>query len=186
MRKVLLSTLMIFSLGVFASTLEITGRGLLFDQAMHVKPGPLGTVVIFMSAKCPCSNSHAQIIQKQSELHKNFAFVIVHSNADESLEMVRTYFKSSGVTIPVIEDQGFELANRFKAIKTPHAFVLTPSGETVFKGGVTDSTEGPTAKTNYLDLALKDIEAGRAVKVSQARALGCSISRTSSGDKHVH
>jgi thioredoxin-related protein len=175
-RAVLIASLLIlFCPGAMAA---ISGKNLLTGKDVDVKAGSKGTVAVFMSAKCPCSNSHTGLVKKLSEEFKDFTFVAVHSNADEEMSFAKSYFENVGFPFPVIEDAAGKLADQYKALKTPHAFLLSPDGKVIFKGGVTGSTDDPAAsKQQYLRDALRDVQAGRPVKVSYARPLGCPISR---------
>jgi hypothetical protein len=178
----ILITLSLFTMSAPAMAAVIAGQNLLNDGKVEVAPGKLGTVVVFMSAKCPCSNSHVNVVKKLAQDFKDYNFVAVHSNSDESADQAKSYFSAAGLPFPVIEDNGDKLADEYKAFKTPHAFLIAADGKTVFKGGVTNSHEGETAGKNYLRDALADVQAGRAVKVSEARTLGCAITRAS----HTH
>ncbi|MGZ3723867.1 MAG: redoxin family protein [Bdellovibrionales bacterium] len=173
------SILTILSLLTFQAAAAVGGQDLLSGKTVEVIPGKLGTVVVFMSAKCPCSNSHIGIVKKLAADFKEYNFVAVHSNSDESVEQAKSYFKSADLGFPVIEDRGDKLADEFKANRTPDAFLIAANGETIFKGGVTNSHEGETAEKHYLRDALSEVKAGQPVKVAQARTLGCAISRNS-------
>ncbi|NDG84711.1 MAG: thioredoxin family protein [Proteobacteria bacterium] len=138
-----------------------------------------GTVVLFLSAKCPCSASHEQSLK---ELHsefsrKGFRFIGIHSNGDESDELAVSHFRSSAFPFPVLRDRDSTLAEEFHAYKTPHAFVLDSKGKIVFQGGVDDSHLAPEAKRHYLKEALIALTEGRNPDPAEVRALGCLIKR---------
>ncbi len=179
---ILLSNLLVlFGLALNANA-AISGKDLLTEKTIEIAPGKKGTVIVFLSAKCPCSNSHVRIMKKLAADFNEITFVAVHSNADEGLALSRPYFKTADFPFPVIEDDKDKLADKFKALKTPHAFLISPAGKILYKGGVTSSTSGETADKHFLRDALSDVTAGRAVKVAEGRTLGCAISR---GEKHV-
>jgi hypothetical protein len=159
---------------------SVRGQDLLSPSAKEVlvEPGESGLVVIFMSSHCPCSNSHASLVSDLAREFKKFNFVVVHSNSDESIDEARTYFAKVNMGIPVIQDRDDVLANQFKALKTPHAFVLNSAGKLVFRGGVTSSNYGPTADRAYLREALQDLTSGHSVRFAEARTLGCLIQRS--------
>lgn len=141
-------------------------------------PDKKGLVVIFMSAKCPCSNSHISVVQNLIKKHgAHFSFYIVHSNLDETLKETQSYFKKAALNAPVLQDQETKLADLFKAYKTPHSFIINSQGETVYQGGVTNSSNAPSADRNYLEEALTEIEQGQPVSTSEGRTLGCVIMR---------
>lgn len=161
----------------FQAMAAITGKDLFSGKVQAISQGAKGTVIVFMSATCPCSNSHTEILRKIADEFKEFSFLVVHSNADESLDKAKSYFGNLKFPFPVLQDEGFKLADEFKANKTPHAFVISNDGKIIFRGGITNSTEGESADKNFLRDALLDVRNGRAVRVAQSRSLGCAISR---------
>jgi hypothetical protein len=155
----------------------VRGPNILNEAPVSVKPLKKGMVVVFMSARCPCSSSHVEILKKLAKAHPDFAFVGVHSNADENEALSKPYFERANLPFPVIQDRGDKIADQFHAFKTPHSYLVSAEGKMLFRGGVTNSHEGPTADKQYLSDALDDIEAGRPVRVPEARTLGCTIAR---------
>jgi hypothetical protein len=165
---------------VHAANIKISaleGQNLLTDSPQPLVMGEKGAVVVFLSAKCPCSNSHASLLRKLAEGYKEFRFYGIHSNADESRGEAQKYFQSVGLHIPIIDDRSGLWADEFKALKTPHAFVLNPTGDIVYKGGVTNSNMAETADKQLLSDALADLKAGRSVRTPEARTVGCMIAR---------
>lgn len=136
------------------------------------------TVLIFVSAKCPCSLSHHQHLQELSEQFSEFAFVGVHSNVDESLEYTRENLKGQ-FKFKIIQDSNSEIANRFKAFKTPHAFVIDRNGNILYRGGVSSSADFSRSNKFFLKEALNDIQAAKPVRIAEGRTLGCIITRSS-------
>lgn len=151
----------------------LTGREVRFPSKVDRTP-----VLVFLSARCPCSRSHEPELKR---LHARFSaagfeFIGVHSNQDETLAESKKHFKEVALPFPVIEDRGAKLADEFRALKTPHAFVLKGS-DVVFQGGVDDSADGARAKKHFLEDALILLQQGKPLEVSRARALGCAIQR---------
>jgi peroxiredoxin len=106
----------------------------------------------------------------------------VHSNVDETLEQTQEYFKAQGLDFPVIQDDKTKTADAWKALKTPHVFVVSPEGNVLYKGGVSDSAKFENASKFYLREALEDLAQDRAVKTAQTRVLGCVIERGENAD----
>ena len=156
---------------------KLQGPDLFTGQMVELKPGPKGSVVIFLSAKCPCSNSHVEVIKKLAKEFPSAAFVAVHSNSDEGEELSRSYFRGADLGFPVIQDLQNQIADEFRANKTPHAFVVSSDGRTVYRGGVTDSKDAGKSARNFLREALEDLTSGTKIRTAEARTLGCSISR---------
>lgn len=136
-----------------------------------------GMVVVFLSAVCPCSNSHVEELKTLAKKYKNFDFLAIHSNTNEDEAMARTYFEKTQLGFPVIQDNKAQLADLFSAYKTPHVFVLNAQGSILYKGGVSNSRDFSKSDKNFLREALDDIESGKAVRAPEGRTLGCVIAR---------
>ncbi len=136
-----------------------------------------GTVIVFLSAKCPCSASHEKILKDLSRNSKEFLFIGVHSNKDEPLTLTEAHFREAELPFQVIQDENANLANQLGAVKTPHAFVYNNKGELTYQGGITDSHVGPNAKKQFLKDVLEDMNAGIAPRHKEGRTLGCYIQR---------
>jgi hypothetical protein len=141
------------------------------------------TVMVFLSAKCPCSASHETALGALAkEFHpQGIAFVGIHSNRDETEEEGRSYFKQR-LPFPVFRDgsdpSSAPWAESLGALKTPHVFILNPQGEVLYAGGVDDSKDSARAKKHYLREALTAIAAGNPPPQKQTRTLGCAIRRS--------
>ena len=105
-----------------------------------------------------------------------FEFFGVHANQDEAPAETRKHFKEAKLPFPVLEDRGAKLADEFRALKTPHVFVVR-GGEILFQGGVDDSADAGQAKKHFLEDALTALRQGKALETTRARALGCAIQR---------
>lgn len=144
--------------------------------------GKKAVVVAFLSAVCPCSDSHMQELSSLAKEYGDFEFIAVHSNVDEEEGPTKTYFTENKLPFPIVQDTGAKLADQFKALKTPHVFVVAPGGDILYQGGVSSSKDFARADRKYLREALSDLHAGKAVKTPEGRTLGCVISR---GEKNV-
>lgn len=142
-----------------------------------ISPEKKATVMVFMSSKCPCSNSHATVIKNLIEKHKDISFVIVHSNVNEEETQAKSYFNSLELKSLVLQDENAKIADILKAYKTPHVFIIDNKGEIIYKGGVTDSNNALKAEKQYLADALEDLTQNRPLKFSETKALGCFIAR---------
>lgn len=159
-----------------SGTSLVTSQPVKFPVANQNKNG---TVVVFLSAKCPCSDSHVSLLKQLAQRYKTFQFIGVHANADEPAALAQSYFKKASLGFEVISDPQQRLADSLRAFKTPHAFVLDRAGQIMYQGGVTDSSKADRAERFYLDEALQDITSGQPVRTAEGRTLGCVILRES-------
>ena len=148
-------------------------------KLIHLKEAKRASVVVFLSAKCPCSANHQIALNQLSKEFgsSGFNFIGVHSNANEDLKFSQEYFKKSGLVFPVIQDSLAQIADQFKAYKTPHAFVVNSKLEILFQGGVDNSRSVEKATQHYLKKALMAIQNGQEPDEKNVRVLGCEIKR---------
>ena len=154
-------------------------------KPVHFKlsEGKRASILVFLSAKCPCSASHELALKQLYEKYRNvgFQFLGIHSNQDEPITLAKVHFNSESPVLPfpVLEDKGAKLAVEFHAIKTPHVYVLSQSGEVLFQGGVDDSHIAQSSKVHHLENALQAIQNGKKPDPAEVRVMGCVIKRSS-------
>ncbi len=136
-----------------------------------------GTVVVFLSSICPCSNAHVGYLKSLREEYPNYTFLGIHSNADEKVPEASTYFSSLDFNFPILKDHQSKWANELKAYRTPHAFLIDQKGEILYQGGVTSSSDPKRAEHLYLKEALTLHQKGATIQSSRTRVLGCEIER---------
>ena len=77
-----------------------------------------------------------------------------------------------------IDDNSGELGKKYGMRTTPHMFVIDKNGILAYQGAIDDrpSPQGdPRTARNYVREAVRELEAGEKVKVSQTRPYGCGV-----------
>lgn len=107
----------------------------------HV-PGSRGTVLIFVSSMCPCTDQHKLEVRQLVSLTRSrgIGYYCVFSNIVESDARVGQFFKNVGWDMPYILDAEGTMAKRFGATHTPQVIVLNQEGKPVFRGPIDDSS----------------------------------------------
>src|SRR5437660_830295 len=82
------------------------------------------TVVIFISTKCPISNSYNE---RMSAIYRDYSsrgvqFAFVNANANETADEVEEHAKANQFSFKVYKDTGDVLADQFGATVTPEAY----------------------------------------------------------------
>lgn len=149
-------------------------------QVRSFSPGTKGTVLIFVSSLCPCTDAHRQMVESllNQTKTKGIKFYLVFSNKGESTDFIEYFYRSINWDIPYILDTSGILLNKYKATHTPQAFVLSPQKKILYRGPIDDSNlnQGRVDKP-YLKNALEDVLAGRAITSSEVAGTGCWIVR---------
>jgi peroxiredoxin len=84
-----------------------------------------------------------------------------------------------GMSYPVLLDEKGEVGRAYGAKRTPHMYIVDPKGTLIYAGAI-DSTQGGEpepgeAVTNYVDVALGELAAGKAVSKAETEAFGCGV-----------
>lgn len=130
------------------------GKGSLVDTAK--KQQGKGVVWLSINSGAPGKQGHG--VEKNKEGVKTFA-----------------------MANPVLLDESGTVGKAYGATNTPHLFVIDAAGTLVYRGAIDNSPdgEGQSPKdgklVNYVDAALEDLAAKRAVKTADTKAYGCGV-----------
>lgn len=148
------------------------------------------TVVLeWFNPECPFvkaaheSRSLKGMGKRISEANKDVVWLAINSGAPGKQGAGADVNKSAksrfGITYPVLLDESGEVGKAYGATRTPHMFVIDKDGVLVYRGAIDSSKGGepePGDKvTNYVDAALADLAAGKAVATPETEAFGCSV-----------
>lgn len=164
--------------------LQFSGKDLSSGKivSIHLNKVTQGTVILFLSSRCPCSNAHIPAVQDLAAQFKSpeFQFVGINSNAneeaDDEINKTKDYFKRLLLSFPVLGDPSSKIADQLGAKKTPHAFLINPQGKILFQGGI-DESHSEKGTELFLKNALLAVKAGKEPEKKEARAVGCIIKR---------
>ncbi len=139
-------------------------------------------VVVFLSARCPYSNSYNdrynRLTSVLSSLNgKKVAFLAVNSLSAETLDEIRKHAADKQYVFPVLLDAQQEAARAFGAEVTPEAFLVDKQRRILYRGRIDDDTDGKKIESQDLLLALKQHLEARPVAVKRTRGFGCVIPR---------
>jgi hypothetical protein len=137
------------------------------------------TVLLFLSTVCPISNAYQDRIQA---LLRHFAgqpvrFLLINANDNESAAETQQYAEDVKFPVPFFKDWRNTVADRFGATLTPEAVVIDAGGASRYQGAIDDARNPARVKVAALQIAIKDLLAGRPVSVKSKRAFGCAIKK---------
>ncbi len=181
MKTVILISSILCSLSAFAhfSLEKINAFSLKTNsnELISFKNTPRPTVVIFLSKDCPCSKGNLDYINQLSIEFKDIRFIGIHSKRNSTSEDITGYLQDKKLNFEIYNDSDLKIADNFKALKTPHAFIVNTEGAVVYNGGITNTTFPKNAKEFFLKNALLDIENHKQPAIAETRTLGCFIMR---------
>ncbi len=135
------------------------------------------SVVIFLQTSCPCSNSHIEHLRELATKYPKITFLGVHADGYTDSLQAYQYFKERKLPFQIVDDGEFMWTIAFKAMKTPQTFLVSPKGEIVYEGAITNSANFASAKEFYLKEILEAVTAKKEIPYQHKRSLGCYITR---------
>jgi len=135
-----------------------------------------GKVVVleWINQKCPVSSGHhkkgtmQRLVKKYAG--KGVVWLAIDSSHFCDAEKNRVYAARMGLAYPILHDPDGKVGKAYGAKTTPHMFVIDKSGRLVYNGAIDDQK-----KTNYVELALEAVLAGKTVEKSKTRPYGCGV-----------
>ena len=157
-------------------------------QMMGLKsfPDAKGYIVIFTCNTCPFSVANEDRIIALDAKYKNTGYPVIAINPNnpeikpgDSFEKMKIRAKEKGFTFPYLFDKGQEVYPKYGATKTPHVYLIekTDKGNAVrYIGGIDDNSRNASGvKVKYLENAVDALLEGKAVEITETKAIGCSI-----------
>ena len=146
-------------------------------ETLALKDSATPTVVIFLSKDCPCSKGNLDYINQLAKEFKEFHFIGVHSKRNSTPSDIISYLQDKKLNFDIYNDSDLKIADQFKALKTPHAFIVSTKGDVIYAGGITNTTFPENAKEFFLKDALIEIKNNKIPTKTETRTLGCFIVR---------
>lgn len=144
--------------------------------------GCRAVVAVFLGTQCPISNSILPRLNSLAEQCRTRGVEVfgVISSPSVSRAEARTHSLDFGITFPVLFDASGEMRSRLNATRSPHAFVLSSLGTTLYSGAFDDQFPSVTRRrtqptVNYVQTALADVLDGRNVGVARTEPVGCLL-----------
>jgi hypothetical protein len=150
-----------------------------------------GKVVVleWFNPKCPFVNKSHTKGSLKGTAARHIAEGVVWLGVDSSAPGKQGYepgdirdgVKLFGLTHPILRDDSGAVGRAYGATNTPHMFVVDKGGTVVYAGAIDNSPDGEGESpqegplVNYVDAALADLAAGRAVRTPKTKAYGCGV-----------
>lgn len=149
------------------------------EQSFKALKGKNGTVVVFLSTKCPVVKGYNERINQVFNEYKSrgIVFIGINSNSTESVEDIAAHAKQN-YAFPVLIDKGNVLADELQASVTPEVFLFDSNGKLVYKGAIDNDRSGQNVTENYLKEALDSLLMKKQIAKNSTKAFGCTIKRT--------
>ncbi len=142
-----------------------------------------GILVVFSCNTCPWVIRWQDRYNYLSAFSRknDIGFVAVNSNARlhesvDSMDEMIYHAAANEYDFPYVLDEDAKLAKAFGAMKTPHVYLFNSDNKLVYTGAIDDNAKSAKkVKNNYLMDAIRALGSNKKIKISETKALGCSI-----------
>lgn len=138
------------------------------------------TVLVFWSASCPCVRRYQQRADALLDAYpaSRVAVYGVASNAGERFEDVLRVAGERKVRVPLLRDEGGEVARALGVQSTPTVVVLDAAGKLRFRGWIdNERLPGDPGREPWLERAVQGVLDGRTPFAARTPVYGCTITR---------
>ena len=145
-----------------------------------------GFIVIFTCNHCPFSVAYEDRIIALNNKYAGLGYPVIAINPNDpirqpadSYEKMIVRSREKGFTFPYIYDADQEIAKAYGASRTPHVYVIkNENGKRLVKyiGAIDNNADDASkASSHFAEEAVDSLIEGKSVKVTETKAIGCSI-----------
>ncbi len=145
-----------------------------------------GFIIVFTCNKCPMAKLYSERLNLMNLKFRTQGVYLLAINSmdtvaykEESFKLMQKKVVREKTTFPYLQDKKQVVAQQFKAINTPQAFVIwkNKSGKWVqkYEGVIDDSALEPKKGNNYLEKAVEELLQNKVVSNSITESVGCRI-----------
>ena len=149
------------------------------EQSLNSLKGKSGSVLIFVSTKCPVSNAYNDRMEKLAQDYKarGINVIGINANAAETGEAVKAHAAENKLSFPILKDPANKVADRLGATVTPEAYFLDASNKLIYRGRIDNAKDAAQVNSSELRDAIEASLNGKPVAKTTASAFGCTIKR---------
>lgn len=142
-----------------------------------------GFIVVFTCNHCPYAKAYEdRLIDLHHKYKEEYPVIAINPNdgyPGDSYSKMKKRAKEKGFTFPYLLDDTQKIAKTYGATKTPHVYLLQKeNGKNIVKyiGAIDNNyTDAHRATKRYLEDAISSLKAGKNPKITESKAIGCSI-----------
>jgi peroxiredoxin len=145
-----------------------------------------GKIVVleWFSYECPFARYNYEKTTAVNDLvkkfkDKNVVFLAINSTGHQEAAKNKEFAEQFKVSHPILNDSKGAVGKLYGAKTTPHMFVIDTAANIVYNGAFDNAPAGKvpdgTQYVNYVDKALTELIAGKAVSTPETKPYGCSV-----------
>jgi peroxiredoxin len=145
-----------------------------------------GKIVVleWFNYECPFSRYNYEKTTADNDLaakykDKDVVWLAINSTGHQTVEKNKEFAEQFKVIHPILDDSTGKVGRAYGAKTTPHIFIIDAKGNIVYNGAFDNAPIGKTPDNekyvNYVDNALDELTAGKAITIAQTKPYGCTV-----------
>ncbi|MGD0553285.1 MAG: redoxin domain-containing protein [Sedimentisphaerales bacterium] len=145
-----------------------------------------GKIVVleWFSYECPFARYNYEKTTAVNDLVNKFkdkgvVFLAINSTGHQETEKNKEFAEQFKVSHPILNDSKGTVGRAYGAQTTPHTFIVDSKGNIAYAGSFDNAPLGKIPEgaqyVNYIDKALGELTAGKAVSIAETKPYGCSV-----------
>lgn len=142
-----------------------------------------GSMVVleWINPNCPAVKRHyeAQTMKNIALKYKGkgFVYIAINSTPTGTKEINKEWLTSHQLPYSILDDHEGNVAKLYGVDRTPMMFIFDSNHKLVYKGAVDDDPKGEkqNGRINYIERAIDELKAGKAITTPEIPAYGCHI-----------
>ena len=161
--------------------MNVDGKEITLKDAAKSK----GLLVMFSCNTCPYVIKNQERTVEAADRASDLEIGTILINSNEALRgdadspaAMKDYAQEQNYLMPYAIDKDSKIADAFGATKTPEVFLFDGEMKLVYHGAIDDNpTDAGNVKRNHLFEAMKELNAGKKITVTESKSVGCGIKR---------
>lgn len=164
------------------SLINTDGKFVNTDEYKNAK----GFIIVFTCNHCPFAKLYPTRLNKLNAKYKKLGVPLIAISSTDTVQYEEDDFahmvlkaKKEKFDFPYLYDRDQQVAKRYHAQKTPHAFVIWKVGqkfEIKYNGAIDDNgMNAEKVKEAYVDKAVDELLQGTNVSTPETKSIGCQI-----------
>lgn len=145
-----------------------------------------GKIVVleWFNFECPFVQHHYDKATTMIDLankykNKNVVWLAINSTSHTTPEANKAFTEKHKLPYLILDDRSGKIGRAYGAKTTPHMYIIDTKGNLAYEGAIDNSPMGKTPAgaqlINYIDKALSELTAGRAVIIKETKSYGCTV-----------
>jgi peroxiredoxin len=140
------------------------------------------TIVLeWVNLECPFVQRHYEaktmINLATSYSTKGVVWIAINSTHTADNAGNKNWVSQNNLTYPILNDSHGDVGKAYGSKSTPDMFIIDSTGKLVYEGAIDNDPAGDKSsdRINYVQKALDEVLAGKAVSTPQTKSYGCSV-----------